>query len=271
MDPSTLIGVLLGLGALFLSVVMEKGDLTALIKPSAALIVFGGTLGASLASFPLATVIALPKLMMTAFLGKKIEGPEKLIPFFTELANRARKEGLLSLEEQARTLEDPFLRKGLMLVVDGVDPELVSDILKTENHQMTARHHQGIAILTAMAGYAPTMGIIGTVLGLVNVLTSLNDPSQLGEKIGVAFIATLYGVGSANLLWMPLATKLRKRSEAEAFGREVMIEGILAVQAGNNPYIVSELLMAFVAPKARKASETTATVVDTARPVPEPA
>lgn len=254
MDIMTLLGLVLAFGSLIASVFMEEGKLESLISPSAFLIVFGGTFGATLVSHPQQTVILLPKLLMLAVMGK-VETPDHLVEFFVELANKARREGLLSLEEKARELPDPFLRKGIMLVVDGVDPKIVREILHADTVAMTHRHKQGYGMLEAMGGFAPTMGIIGTVMGLINVLSNLTDPSKLGGAIAVAFVATLYGVASANLIWLPIGNKLKKRSEAEVFLHEIMVEGILAVQAGHNPHVVGEHLKAFVAPKVRNKLE----------------
>jgi chemotaxis protein MotA len=270
MDITTLLGLLLGFGALIASVFIEGGELTALINISGAIIVFGGTLGATLASFPQRTVMSLPRLLALAFQGQNLE-PEEMIDFFVELATQARREGLLSLEERAQSIEDAFLKKGVMLVVDGVDPKMVQEILHAENRAMTHRHRDGYSMLEAMGGYAPTMGIIGTVMGLVHVLSSLEDPSGLGAAIAVAFIATLYGVMSANLIWLPIASKLRKRSEAEAFVREIMTEGILAIQAGHSSHIVGEHLRAFVAPKLRERPESGAQPVGQMQVEPEAA
>lgn len=257
MDITTLLGLLVGFGALIASVFIEGGELSALVNISGAVIIFGGTLGATLVSFPQRTVMKLPKLITLAFKGQDLS-PEKLIDFFTELASQARREGLLSLEERAQAIEDPFLRKGIMLVVDGVDPSMVREILRAERESMAHRHQEGYSMLEAMGGYAPTMGIIGTVMGLVHVLSRLEDPSQLGAAIAVAFIATLYGVMTANLIWLPLASKLKKRSEAEMFLREIMTEGILAIQAGHSPQIVGEHIRAFIEPKLRERQESAA-------------
>jgi len=159
------------------------------------------------------------------------------------------------MEEDSKNIEDPFMRKGIMLVVDGVDPEVVRDILETDAALVAERHAVGQAIFAAMGGYAPTMGIIGTVMGLVNVLSNLAEPEELGHSIAVAFIATLYGVVTANILWLPMGTKLKQKSEKELHVRHLMIEGVLAVQAGENPRIVREKLDAFLAPKERSSAE----------------
>ena len=250
MELSTPLGLVVGFGALIVSVFLEGGTPMALVNGSAALIVLGGTLGATLISFPLQRVMALPKLIAQSF-QPAAGDPQSLIELFVQLADQARREGLLSLEEEAGKIEDKFIKKGVMLVVDGVDPAMVRDILETDTHLVSQRHKQGYSILEAMGGFAPTMGIIGTVMGLVNVLSHLSDPENLGHSIAVAFIATLYGIATANLLWLPFGKKLKEKSQTELLGREVAIEGILAVQAGENPRIVREKLESFLSPKLR--------------------
>jgi chemotaxis protein MotA len=251
MNIATVLGLVIGFGALLASVVIEGGELVALFNLSGALIVFGGTLGAALVSFPLERVIVIPKLIARTLRGGSLQ-PEHAVTQLVELADKARRQGLLSLEEEEENITDPFMRKGIMLVVDGVDPSEVRHILETENHLMAQRHAQGYGVLEAMGGYAPTMGIIGTVMGLVHVLSNLEDPSELGAAIAVAFIATLYGVASANLIWLPLASKLKQNSEEEVFLHNIMIEGILAIQAGDNPHIVRQKLEAYLSPGLRE-------------------
>lgn len=169
-----------------------------------------------------------------------------------EMARRARRGGVLSLEEEAQAINDPFLKKGILLVVDGTDPELVRNVLDIDLAMTEKRHSSNYSALEAMGGYAPTMGIIGTVMGLVNVLAHLEDPSKLGSAIAVAFIATFYGVASANLLWLPLASKLKKRSEDEMVLRQMMLTGILSIQAGDSPRVVEDKLKSFLGKAALK-------------------
>jgi chemotaxis protein MotA len=249
LDKSTLPGLLLGFGALLISVILEGGNPAALLNVPAAVLVFGGTFGAAMMSFPFHTVIALPKYFLAAFLDKPLD-PKALVETFAKLSDKARREGLLALEQEAGTL-DPFGRKGVQLVVDGRDSSDVREVLEAEIGAMERRHKTGYGLMEAMGGYAPTMGIIGTVMGLVNVLQKLEDPSELGHSIAVAFIATLYGVGSANVLWLPLAGKLKHKSAEEVWVRELMIEGILTVQAGDNPRVVREKLEAQLPPSKR--------------------
>jgi len=231
-------------------ILLEGGQLKAFFSPSAAIMIFGGTLGATLVSFPLQRVLQLPKIIARCFVNDPHKGHE-LVALFVTLAERARREGLLSLEEEAGKIGDSYLKKGILLVVDGTDPEMVRSILEAEIASIGERHEAGFGMLEAMGGYSPTMGIIGTVLGLVNVLGNLKDPEHLGEAIAVAFIATLYGVAFANLVWLPLGAKLKAKSKEEVFLRELMMEGILSVQAGDNPRVVREKLESFLPPADR--------------------
>lgn len=247
MGISSIIGMILGIGALAVATVLEGGELSKFISPTAAMIVFGGTLGATLTSFPAEQLMKLPTLMAKALMGGNATvATNEIVEMFVNLAQRARREGLLSLEEEAANIKDEFIKKGMQLVVDGIDPDLVRSILDVDIQAMAERHQRGYGILESMGGYAPTMGIIGTVMGLVHVLSSLEDPSELGPAIAVAFIATFYGVASANLIWLPIGSKLKAQSKHEIWLREIAREGILSVQAGDNPRIVREKLEAFM-------------------------
>jgi chemotaxis protein MotA len=167
-------------------------------------------------------------------------------------AERARRDGLLALEEELDAVDDRYTRKGLQLVVDGTEPELVADILDAEIDGMKGRHKQGINTFEQAGGFAPTMGILGTVLGLVAVLQKLDQPETLGPSISAAFIATLLGVGTANIVFLPVARRLKQLSHAEAEARNLVLEGILAIQAGDNPRVVQDKLMSFIPPDQRE-------------------
>lgn len=253
-----MIGILIALGALLIGTIMEEGSPAAFANPSAALIIFGGTFGATIASFGMSEFMKFPKLFGIAVKTPKdhtVEIRETLVAF----AGRARREGLLALESDLETVKDPFLKSGLQMVIDGLEPEVVEEILEIDTDAMKERHAHGAAIFTTMGGYAPTMGVIGTVMGLVNVLSRLDDPSELGGSIAVAFIATLIGVGSANIVWLPVAQSLKNASAHEVAARRMALTGILAIQAGDNPRIVSQKLDSFVskgaAAKAASAAE----------------
>jgi chemotaxis protein MotA len=251
-DKTTIPGLVLGIGAMLVSVLLEGGSLGALLNLPAAVLVIGGTLGTAMISFPFTAVMSLPKYFVSAAMDKSVDARET-IEVFVQLADRARREGLLALEQRAQELE-PFAKRGMLMVVDGNDPSLVREVLETEISATERRHRSGYALLEAMGGFAPTMGIIGTVMGLVNVLSHLSDPSELGHSIATAFIATLYGVGTANLMWLPLANKLKQKSAHEAWLRELVIEGVMSVQAGDNPRVVREKLEAQLAPSQRGAA-----------------
>lgn len=251
MELATLIGLLLGWGVMFLANFLEGGHLSSLWQLTAFLIVVGGTIGATFISFPLKDVLNLPKIIALTFKPSPYD-PAALIPQIATYADKARREGLLALESELSTLDDAFMRKGLQMVADGIDPRTVRELMETELTFIASRHAASFGILEAMGGYAPTMGIIGTVMGLIHVLGNLSEPSKLGSAIAVAFVATLYGVWTANLLWLPLATKLKRRSEEEILAREMMVTGILSIQAGENPQIVEDKLKGFLAPKLRE-------------------
>jgi chemotaxis protein MotA len=254
LDLSSLIGLILGFASLFVAFVMEGGDLGSLFQVTAAMIVFGGTIGVVIVSFPFEKLKSVPSLLKVIFTGKPMN-PLSMIDELINLATIARREGILALEEQIENSEDEFFKNGIRLVVDGVDPDLVRSILETELAYIEDRHESGASIFEAAGGYAPTLGIIGTVMGLVHVLGSLSNIDKLGPLIATAFIATLYGVASANLIYLPMANKLKVRSKQEILAREIMIEGILSIQAGENPTILGQKLKAFLAPKDREAKQ----------------
>jgi chemotaxis protein MotA len=256
MDKTTAPGLVVALGALLVAVVLEGGSPASLINLPAALIVFGGSLGVALTSSPLPVLVGLGKFLPKAF-QTRAEDPQELVELFVRLSDKARREGLLALEHETDKL-DPFIRKGVQLVVDGSDPVLVREVLESEIDAMQRRHRANYSLLEALGGYAPTLGIIGTVMGLVNVLSHLEDPSELGHLIAGAFIATLYGVASANLIWLPLGQKLKHKSTEEAWLRELAVEGILSVQAGDNPRVVRQKLEAQLAPRQRGARASAA-------------
>lgn len=251
MDITTLLGLLIGLAGLLLGYVWDGGHLIALVVPSAMLIVFGGTIGAVIVSFPKSQLKGVGPALKIAFREPERD-PLKVIDELVDMATVARREGVLALEQKAQEHPNPFIREGLLMVVDGTDPELTRQILELE---MDAREHTytGYAkVFESAGGYAPTMGIIGTVMGLIHVLGSLDDPSSLGPAIAVAFTATLYGVLSANVIYLPIANKIKVRSEEQNSELELMLEGILALQAGENPQLIKKKLTSFLYHKDSK-------------------
>lgn len=250
MDITTLLGLIIGVGALLGGFVGEGGHVGALFSATAGAIVFGGTFGAVAIATPMEQLKEIPKILKVAFTYKP-KDPMDTITELVSLATTARREGILALEEKIETYDDEFFKNGIRLVVDGVDPDLVRSMLETELAFIESRHEKGAQPFEQAGGFAPTMGIIGTVMGLVHVLGNLADVSSLGPQIATAFIATLYGVASANVVFLPLATKLKNRTKQEVLIRELMIEGILSIQAGENPNILGQKLKAFLAPKLR--------------------
>jgi chemotaxis protein MotA len=251
MKASSAIGLAVGIIGLFLGATMEGSNVFAILNPSAMLIVLGGTLGAVITGTSFAAIKNIPKLYMKAF----ASDPPDLNAKVNELvgyAESARRDGLLALDEQTGSIEDPFTRKGLQLVVDGTDPDLVAEILDAENSAMKKRHAAGRQPFDKAGGYAPTMGIIGTVFGLIHVLGNLDAPETLGPSISAAFIATLIGVASANVIYLPIGARLKQMSEEELHGRALTVEGILSIQAGDNPRVVKEKLITFVPPAERE-------------------
>lgn len=246
MDITIIISIIFAFACIILGFVLEGGALGALYQFTALLIVVGGTIGAIGVAFPGKILKRFPKVIAIAFKKRRSSVVEN-VEFFKEIAVKTRKNGLLSLEVD---LNDPnidiFTRKGLQMIVDGIDPEIMKGSLETMLEQISERHHQGISIFEAAGGYAPTMGIIGTVMGLVQVLGNLDDPSTLGPKIAVAFIATLYGIGTANLLWLPIANKLKILNSEEIIEKEMCIEALLLVQAGASPSSITSKLEGFL-------------------------
>jgi chemotaxis protein MotA len=250
MKASSAIGLFVGVAGLFLGATMEGSNVFAILNPAAMLIVLGGTLGATIAGTSFDSIKNIPKLYMKAF----SSAPPDLNGKVAELvgyAESARRDGLLALDEQTGSIEDPYTRKGLQLVVDGTDPDLVAEILEAENSAMKKRHAASRQPFEKAGGYAPTMGIIGTVFGLIHVLGNLDAPETLGPSISAAFIATLIGVASANVIYLPIAARLKQLSEEELHGRSLIVEGILSIQAGDNPRVVAEKLVTFVPPAQR--------------------
>lgn len=244
MDMTTLIGLIIGFAGLIGGYALDGGHIDALYQPSALLIVFGGTIGAVVVSFPGTQLKGIGEALRMAFVQRKSD-PLILIDEIVDMATIARREGVLALEQRALENPHPFLHEGLLMVVDGTDPELTRQILELDMDSLEDRHEGHAKIFEAAGGYAPTMGIIGTVLGLIHVLGSLENPESLAPAIAIAFTATLYGVFSANVIYLPIASKIKTRSEEQISERELMLEGILALQAGENPQLIRKKLLSF--------------------------
>jgi len=245
-DLTTLLGLILGVGALLGGFIWDGGHLISLYVPSALLIVFGGTIGATVVSFPGSVLKTTGTALKIAFKETKRD-PLQTIDEIVEMATIARREGVLALEQRAQEHPNPFLKDGLFMVVDGTDPELTRQILELEMDAIEHKTNNMAKIFETAGGYAPTMGIIGTVMGLIHVLGSLSgDPGMLAPAIAVAFCATLYGVMSANVIYLPIGSKIKIRGKEQISEMELMLEGILALQAGENPQLIKKKLNSFV-------------------------
>lgn len=251
MDWSAPIGIALGIIAIVGGRILEGGNPLFLLQHTAFFIVFGGTFGAMIYGAQKEDVLNLFKLVGMSFRKAELH-PVDVIPGLVKLAEKARREGLLSLEREVANVTDPFLKQGLQLVADGTDPEIVKSILSTQLEQIEARHGRVAKMLESGAGYAPTIGIIGAVLGLVAVMEHLSEGiDKVGPGIAVAFVATIYGLVLANMLLFPMAGKLRLLSEHELLVRQVILDGILSIQAGDNPRIIEERLKSFLSTEGR--------------------
>jgi chemotaxis protein MotA len=253
MDLATLLGIIIGTVLLVVSIIIE-GDIALFWSLSSVLIVFGGTFAAIMINFSMSQVLSVFPLLKVAFSQKNTDSVG-VIDTLVDFAETSRREGLLALEEKAATLNEPFLEKGIQLVVDGTDAELVRSILEIELAFLEERHRLGQRIFEQMGALSPAFGMIGTLIGLIAMLGDLDDPDQIGMGMAVALITTLYGAVASNLIFLPVAGKLRLKSDEEILIKQVMIEGILSIQAGENPRIVEEKLKSFLSPVERKASD----------------
>lgn len=250
MDFSTLIGLVLGLGLIFWAILIG-GNPGIFLDVGSILIVIGGVFTGFVVHFSFKDLVALIKYTFKAFRTSKRD-PEEVAEIIVSLAEKARREGLLVLEDDAEKMEDEFLRKGLQLVVDGTDSQLVRDILETSLTYEEEGHDAFQDMYKFLANIAPAYGMLGTLIGLIQMLRTLDDPSKIASGMGTAIITTLYGSFLANFLFIPLAGKLKVRANQEIMIRELMVEGLLSLQAGENPRIVEEKLKAFLGPKRRR-------------------
>lgn len=249
MDIASIVGLIGGFGVMLFTILLS-GDLMAYLDLPSFICTFGGTFTMTLMAYPLSNSIEALKSVKHVFIHKELK-PEDVIKSVIDLANVARKEGLLALEEAAQQIKDDFLQKGVMLIVDGTDPELVRNILETELSFVEDRHKSNQGFYEFMAAMGPAFGMLGTLIGLINMLRDLSDPSALGPNMAVAIITTFYGSVIANVFCIPIVNKLKTRSSQEILMKEVMLEGMLSIQAGENPRIIEEKLKAFLAPKLR--------------------
>ncbi|WP_333873326.1 flagellar motor protein [Methylobacter sp.] len=234
MDILSIAGVIVGVGAILLGIMLDGGDVNSLLNIPALIIVFGGTFGATFLQFPQATFVRSMKMFSWVLLPKEMDLSAQIdkVIFWSHLA---RKEGLLGLENAIPDEKDPFIKKGLQLLADGNDSAAIRDILDMDIDSKESMGLQAAGLYEAMGGYAPTIGILGAVMGLIHVMQNLTNPELLGQGIATAFVATIYGVGSANLFFLPVANKLKAHVLALTQAREMLVEGIISIAEGENP------------------------------------
>jgi chemotaxis protein MotA len=253
MDIATIGGILIGMGLVAWGI-MTNSNIGAFIDAASIIIVIGGGTAAFFVSYPLAKALSIGNVLKKA-INMNEYGADSIIKQIIELANVARREGLLALEDATGDINDQFLQKGIMLIVDGTDPELVQNILESEISNVEDRHGIGSGMFDALGANFPAFGMIGTLIGLVGMLQSLDDPTTIGPKMAVALLTTFYGSLFANLIFIPIAEKLKYKSSQEVLVRNIMLEGLLSIQAGENPRIIEEKLKSFLAPSIRKKME----------------
>ncbi len=245
MDVATIFGLLLAVAAVFGGQALEGGKVGSIMQATAALIVLGGTFGACMVQFPLPVVMASLKGVAKAFLQPKTDH-KQVIAEIIRFANKARKEGIISLESEIQQASDPFLKRALTMAVDGVEPKMLQETMELEISNLEEESEHPIRFWEAAGGYSPTIGILGAVLGLIHVMENLTDPSKLGGGIAVAFVATVYGVGLANLVYLPISGKLKLKTKAEMIAKEIMLVGVISILEGENPRLIADKLKSFL-------------------------
>jgi chemotaxis protein MotA len=254
MDLTTIFGLLLGLGAVLISFLMEGGHISALFQAPAMILVIFGTLGAATITTSYTHLVNIPKLIKVIFFEKKLN-PQELIDVIFDLAQKSRKNGLLSLEKELGHVKDSFLKKAIQLAVDGFETNKIREILEIEVSYIEERHKVGAVFFQKLGGFSPTLGIIGTVLGLIHALSRLDSSQNMAASIASAFIATLWGVALANLIYLPIADKLKLKHQDEALYLEIISEGVISLAMGDNPRVIKMKLLSFLLPDKRKGQD----------------
>ena len=254
MDIATFIGLIVA-GGLVASSILMGGSGTWFINYPSLMIVVGGTMGATLIAYPLAEVLSVVGVAKNAFLYQS-QSAGKLIPLMVEFAKKARQEGILSFESQLETIEDKFLAKGIQMAIDGMESDAIEEVMRTEIDNVAGRHSLGAEIFSTMGAFAPAIGMLGTIIGLVQMLMQMSDPSSIGAPMAVALLTTFYGTGLANLLFIPISGKLKTRSKQEVLMKEMVLEGVISIQSGDNHRIVEQKLKAFLSTKEQAVEVT---------------
>ncbi|MBN2321143.1 MAG: flagellar motor protein [Acidobacteria bacterium] len=245
LDVASLIGIVVGIVAILGGQALEGGHIGSILQPTAALIVFGGTFGACLLQYRLSAVLASFKAIVKVFLDPKTNNRE-VIREIIRLANKARKEGVIALEQDVQQIEDRFLRRALTMAMDGIEPKVLRDTMELEISNLEDEAEEPIKFWAAAGGYSPTIGILGAVLGLIHVMENLSDPSKLGSGIAVAFVATVYGVGFANLIYFPFSGKLKTKVKSQLVTKEIMLVGVIGILEGENPRLIDDKLSSYL-------------------------
>ncbi len=250
MDIATVIGILVAFGLVGFAI---GGGLPSFIDPPSMMIVIGGTIGVVLVGYPLGKVLGLFGIIIKAFM-YKVDDPASIVAKLVELSQIVRKDGILALESEVGNIDNAFLAKGLQMAIDGQEPNVIEDVLYMEMDKLSERHNQGADMLTALGTYAPSMGMIGTLVGLVLMLQNMEDPASIGPSMAVALLTTFYGAILANIIFLPMAGKLKTRSKEELLVMELIISGIQSLVMGENPRIMEQKLLGSLPPKARKSA-----------------
>ena len=251
MDKSSFAGLLLGLGGIVTGLLLEGGKLSQVVQPTAAIIVFGGTLGAVLLQYPMPVVASAFRRLIKVFFEPKLD-PQLTVQQLVVFANKARRQGMISLDADLPTIADPFLRKSLMLAVDGTEPQELRKMMQLELDNQAEYEENIPRVFESAGGFAPTIGIIGAVLGLIQVMQHLDNINEVGKGIAVAFVATVYGVGSANLFFLPSSGKLRLRIREQQILHEMTLEGVISILEGMNPRMLETKLVGFLREPPKK-------------------
>ncbi|WP_249870263.1 flagellar motor stator protein MotA [Oceanobacillus saliphilus] len=249
MDRTSIIGLILGIIAVGAGMVLKGVNVMALVNPAAILIILLGTVAAVTIAFPSSTLKKVPALFKILFTEQNQTDTKDLIEMFSEWADQTRKEGILTLEQKVADVKDPFLSSGLQLAIDGQPPDFIKDIMLEKIDAMEQRHEEGASIFSQAGTYAPTLGVLGAVIGLIAALSDMSDIDALGNAISAAFIATLLGIFTGYVLWHPFANKLREKSKKEVLQKEIMVEGILSITTGDSKMIVREKLGSLLSTK----------------------
>ena len=251
MDIATIIGIIGAFSLVILAMISGGGGLTWFIDGPSLMIVLGGTTGAILINYRLSDMLGVIKVAKNAFFRKEFKVDE-MIMIMVGMSKMARREGLLALQDMTKQIRDPFFVKAVNMIIDGTEPEDMSNILETELSFIAERHRLGADIFTSMGNFAPAMGMLGTLIGLVQMLMKMNEPRTIGPSMAIALITTFYGVILSNLIFHPIAGKLRTKSSEELLVKQLIIRGVLSIQAGDNPRMVEQKMHSFVAPRQRR-------------------